>query len=185
MDTRWSHQPEFSGLFPLLISALLVSGAHATEPTGSLYNLPVTWTDDAGKSVSLAQWKGKLVIITMAYSACPRMCAVTLKKLEEFQAALDRKNQAAEIVIVSYDPKNDTPQKWSQYRKQRKLQRANWHFLTGDRPGTIALAGMLGLSNFWSEEGHIFHDFKISVLNAAGVIEKQIGWKDLNTKNVF
>lgn len=193
MDTRGIHRLcgadgamlRYLGLVAGLISALLVSGAQAVESAGSLYSLPATWTDDSGKVVSMSQWKGKRVIMTMAYSACRGRCSVTLKKLKEFQATLDRKDQAVEIVIVSYDPKNDTPRTWSQYRKRHKLQRANWHFLTGDRSGTLSLARMLGLANFWSEDGHIYHDFKISVLNAAGVIEKQIGWQDLNAKNVF
>jgi protein SCO1 len=173
----------YAGLFSAVSG--LSFGVLAAEAPNSLYNLAARWTDDSGKSVSLNEWKGKPVIITMAYSTCRKTCSITLRKLEVLQAALDRNKQDAEIVIVSYDPKNDTPRTWSEYRKQRGLQRNNWHFLTGDRQGTTSLSRMLGLADFWSYDGHILHDFKISVLNRSGVIEKQIGWQDLNVNNVF
>jgi protein SCO1/2 len=154
-------------------------------PVGSLYGSAMQWTEDSGKVVSLDQWKGRTVIISMAYSTCRRTCSATFKKLEELQAALDLRKQEAEIVLVSYDPKNDTPETWAQYRRQRGLNRKNWHFLSGSERDTKQLSRLLGLADFWSYDGHVLHDFKISILNPVGVIIKQLAWQDLNIRDIL
>jgi protein SCO1 len=165
----------------MLMCCMLGLSTQAAEfAPDSLYSVPMRWIEDSGRAVSLADWQGNTVLITMAYSTCRKTCSVTLRKLEELQAVLDRKNQRAEFIIVSYDPKNDTPQTWAAYRKQHGLARANWHFLTGNQENTKKLASMLGLGSYWSYEEHILHDFGISILNGAGGITKQIGWRSMS-----
>ena len=58
----------------LLITSLAQAGS------GSLYNSGMSWTDDNNQVVTLDQWRGKLVIVSMAYSNCRRTCSLTLKK---------------------------------------------------------------------------------------------------------
>jgi cytochrome oxidase Cu insertion factor (SCO1/SenC/PrrC family) len=150
---------------------------HALEY--SLYSAKIKWTDDGGQSVTLDQWRGKPVLITMAYSNCRKICSVSMKKLEEFQKTLDERGQEAEIVVVSYDPVNDTPQAWRDYRSNRGLNRKNWHFLAGTERDTMRFAKLLGLDAYWSYHGHILHDFRISILDQNGVITRQVEWQDL------
>jgi protein SCO1/2 len=156
LATRWIAP--LRSLLPGLVIALALP---AMAGDSSLYNAKIKWTDDNGQSVTLDQWKGKPVFITMAYSTCRKICSVTLKKLEEFQALLDHEKREAEIVVVSFDPKNDTPPVWTEYRKQHGLQRKNWHFLTGTDRDTQRFSRLLGLGDFWSYDGHILHDFRI------------------------
>ncbi len=181
----------FSQRFQHLLSATLLSAAAllpalpAQAAGTSLYAPAMHWTEDTGQVVSLDQWRGKLVLITMAYSTCRRTCTVTLKKLEQLQLDLDKQKRPVEIVIVSYDPKNDTPQTWAQYRQERHLNRANWHFLTGNEKDTKQLSHLLGLADFWSYDGHVLHDFKITILNPGGEATRHIGWEDLHVRNIF
>jgi protein SCO1/2 len=174
------HRHAMAGL--LILGLVSIPGPGAMANDASLYNARIKWTEDNGQTVTLDQWKGKPVFITMAYSSCRKICSVTLKKLEEFQALLDEKKQTAEIVVVSYDPKNDTPQVWSEYRHQHGLNRKNWHFLTGTERDTQRFARLLGLGEFWSYDGHILHDFRISILDPYGAIERQVEWQDLSKK---
>ena len=163
----------------LLITSLAQAGS------GSLYNSGMSWTDDNNQVVTLDQWRGKLVIVSMAYSNCRRTCSLTLKKLEELQSELDTKQLNAEIVIISYDPKNDTPETWAQYRRKHNLARANWHFLTGNERDTRRISHLMGLADYWSYEDHVMHDFKIAILGPDGDIVRQIAWEDIKIKNVF
>ena len=145
---------------------------------------PPKWTDDTGRQMSLPDLRGRTVIITMAYSSCRRTCSTTMLRLQEIQRILDAKGKSADFVIVSYDPETDDPQTWSQYRKNRDLTRPNWHFLTGSKADTRRIAGLLGL-DFWSYDNHILHDFNILVLNAAGVLDRQIGYEPADLARFF
>ena len=44
-----------------------------------------------------------------------------------------------DFMIVSLDPKNDTPEAWQQYRISREVDRSNWHLLTGSEATTKAI----------------------------------------------
>ncbi|MET3133983.1 protein SCO1/2 [Oxalobacteraceae bacterium GrIS 1.11] len=172
------------GAWLALAGQVADAGVAAASPSApaslSLYAQATHWTDDSGKTVTLDQWRGRPVLMTMAYSTCRRTCSLTLKQLEILQTGADRAGRAIDIVVVSYDPKNDTPVSWASYRRARGLSRTNWHFLTGGEGDTKRLSHWLGLADFWSLEDHIMHDFKISVLDADGNIVRQLGWQDLN-----
>jgi cytochrome oxidase Cu insertion factor (SCO1/SenC/PrrC family) len=165
---------------PLLAVALL---SLLTRPTAaaeerSLYQRAWTWTEDSGDRVALSKWQGQDVFLTMAYSSCRATCAMTLHTLELIQKEQESRGRSVQIVIVSYDPHNDTPEVWAAYRRQRHLDRANWHFLTGDALSTEQVARALGLGDFWAADRHIVHDFRIVRVDRDGRIGGSLHWGD-------
>jgi protein SCO1 len=155
----------------LAISALLPCPAWCTP--FSFYSLPYTFTDDQARTVQLSEWRGKPMILTMEYSNCRFMCTTTFSKLKAIQTAADQQKLQIDFMIVSLDPKNDTPQAWQQYRISREVDRSNWHMLTGSEATTREFAALVGIK-YWTMDEHILHDFKIVRLNAKGEIEKEI-----------
>jgi cytochrome oxidase Cu insertion factor (SCO1/SenC/PrrC family) len=119
-----------------------------------------------------------MVFLSMAYSSCRNTCAMTFHTLNLLQSRLDRVGREAQIIVVSYDPKNDTPAAWTAFRRRRNLRRANWHFLSGDPQITRQLAKALGLGDFWSADRHVVHDFRIALLDGDGRIARTVGWND-------
>ena len=81
--------------------------------------------------------------------------------------------------IVSYDPRNDSPADWQDYRKRRGLQRATWHFLTGDAVSTRVLARQLDL-DFWIYHEHIVHDFRIVLFDAHWNVIGEVDWSSVD-----
>jgi protein SCO1/2 len=156
---------------------LLVLTALAPCPAWSaplnFYALPYAFTNDRNETVHLSQWRGKPLILTMEYSNCRFMCTTTFSKMKAIQAAADQKKMQIDFMIVSLDPKNDTPQAWHQYRISREVDRNNWHLLTGSEATTKEFANLIGIK-YWTMDEHILHDFKIVRLNANGEIEKAI-----------
>ena len=144
----------------------------------SFYREPWTWTEDSGEQVALSKWQGQDVLLTMAYSSCRATCALTLHRLELIQKKQDDRGRGVQIIVVSYDPHNDTPEVWAAYRRQRHLDRANWHFLSGDALSTAQLARAIGLGDFWSADRHIVHDFRIVQLDGDGHIVRILRWED-------
>jgi protein SCO1/2 len=65
--------------------------------------------DSNGKSVSLASYRGKTVLLTFIYAHCPDVCPLIVGNLH---AALAQMGPAAaaktQIIAVSVDPKGDT-----------------------------------------------------------------------------
>ena len=154
------------------VACLIAAPAASCAPL-SFYAFPDTFVDEQADTVQLSQWRGKSAIVTMEYSAGRFLCTTTFSKLRAIQAAADAQHIDIDFVIVSLDPKNDTPEAWRQYRMSRDVDRPNWHMLTGSEATTRRFAGLIGIK-YWSMDEHILHDFKIVRLNEKGEIEKEI-----------
>ena len=157
----------------LLLALTMLAPWPAWSVPFSFYNVPYSFVNDKDETVHLSDWRGKPLIITMEHSNCRFSCSVTFSKLKAIQDLADQKKIQIDFMIISLDPKNDTPEAWRQYRISREVDRNNWHLLTGSEATTKAIADLLGIK-YWFMEEHVFHDFKIVRLNAQGEIEKAI-----------
>ena len=62
-----------------------------------------------GKTVSLADFKGKWVILSFGYTRCPDVCPTTLLDLAQVMTLLGTDADKVQVVMVSVDPSRDTP----------------------------------------------------------------------------
>ena len=63
------------------------------------------------------------------------------------------------MVVLSYDPANDSPAQWRDFRAKRGLLRSNWHFVVADSSATRRLARHLDL-DFWTYHDHLPADIQ-------------------------
>ena len=70
---------------------------------------PFQLTDQAGRRVGPAQWRGKLVLIYFGYTACPDACPTDLSSIAAALRALGRDGERVQPVFVTLDPLRDTP----------------------------------------------------------------------------
>ena len=136
--------------------------------------LPQSWQDDSGRALSLTELSGRRVVITMAYAICHRICPMTIDALKRLQAALDAKAEQAEFVIVGYDPENEDPAAWREYRRSHHLGRRNWHFVTGSMADTAQFARQLHFE-LWKYDEHVMHDSRVLLFDADGVLARELG----------
>lgn len=87
-------------------------------------------TDQNGKQVSLAQFKGQPVVLTFLYTHCSNECPLTTEKLHTVMQSLGSDAQKVGILAVSTDPKNDTQAAAQTFSKAYNMQ-DYWHFLIG------------------------------------------------------
>ncbi len=161
----------------LVLCALIADDCVAgSNPVGSplLERLPQNWRDDLGRDTTLADFRGRRVYLTMAYATCRSICPMTMAHLKKLQAELDARGEAAEFVVVGYDPTLDDPPAWRQYRSSRGLLRENWHFLTGTVATTGELARSLGFG-FWKYDRHVMHGYRIVMLDEHGELAEEYG----------
>ncbi|HTN93517.1 MAG TPA: SCO family protein [Gallionella sp.] len=175
--TKGTFRNSAPGIPHMLTATVLAVAAFASFPAWpapvSIYDVPYNFINDSNETVHLSKWRGKPIILTMEYSECRFMCTTTFYKMKAVQAAADKKKMNIDFVVVSLDPKNETPQTWHQYRISSDLDRSNWHLLIGSEANTQHLADLLGI-RYWYMDEHILHDFKIVRLNAKGEIVKSI-----------
>ena len=177
MDPVARPLPAFAARLTLAATLALgsvVAGASAAQGGARLADLPQHWRDDDGRELALARLTGQRVILTMAYASCHKICPVTIASLKQIQRALDARGEQAQIVVVGYDPANDDPAVWRQYRSSRHLNRANWHFLTGSTSDTARLARALGF-DFWKYDEHVMHGSHVLVFDAHGAPQSALG----------
>jgi cytochrome oxidase Cu insertion factor (SCO1/SenC/PrrC family) len=156
-----------AALFVLVTSSGL--DAASPKPESVFASLPQVWRDDSGQVFDLSALRGRLVVLTMAYASCHRVCPMTMQRLQVLQRSFDARRIAAEFVIVGYDPEADDSAAWRRYRRNRRLMRPNWHFLVGSPQQVRRFARILGF-DFWKADEHVMHEARIVYLDARGVV---------------
>jgi len=122
-------------------------------------------TDQAGKTVRLAQFRGKVVALTFGYSRCPNpnycfRLSSNLRKIEpRFRDLV--------LITIMIDPEHDQGATLAEYAKVFGADAAKWHFLTGPLRRIQEIAGWFGV-NFWSVEGSLTHTLHTVILDRQG-----------------
>jgi protein SCO1/2 len=86
--------------------------------------------DQDGKTVSLRQFRGRVVVLTFMYTTCKDTCPLTATQI---RGALDDLDHDVPALAVSVDPVNDTPARAKQFLFQRGLSDDRMRFLLGNR----------------------------------------------------
>ncbi|WP_266169450.1 SCO family protein [Dyella subtropica] len=104
-------------LLAMLASTVLLAACHRDESapwrltnvTGHMPDLDFKLTDDKGKAVTGADYRGKVVLLYFGYTHCPDVCPLTLAQLHVVMQRLGPLADDARILFVSVDPARDTP----------------------------------------------------------------------------
>lgn len=156
---------------------VLAAAASASAPLQSrpvdVYALDLAWRDDRDRPFTLASLDGTPAVLTLAYGACRRVCSTSLRLMEQLQQLADRRGVALQFVVVGLDPEADRPADWAELRRERHLERANWHFLSGDAASVRRLAQRLGV-RYWRQGEHLMHDFRLVQLSAEGRLARSL-----------
>jgi protein SCO1 len=157
------------------VALLLTMVPLAVRAAGvGLEQLPQRWLEDNGRALAFDSLAGRRVVLTMAYAGCHAICPLTISRMQRMQRRLDERGEAADFVIVGYDPENDRPRDWRAFRANRHLGRSNWHFLSGSRDDTERLAHQLGF-DFWKYDEHVMHGMRALVFDARGQLQLELG----------
>ncbi|MGZ3711046.1 MAG: SCO family protein [Bdellovibrionota bacterium] len=154
----------------LIFSLLFSLGALGADlPKDSLYQASTSWISASGKVMSLAELRGKPVLITMIYTKCKYTCPMMVTKLKAIEKAIVS-HPDIKIVLVSFDHKNDTPAVLKKFMQERNLDENRWLVLTGKNSGSVRkLAALLDITYKQDKDGEYSHNNVISLLDRDGV----------------
>ncbi|MCB1916722.1 MAG: SCO family protein [Rhodocyclaceae bacterium] len=164
----------------LALLAVLAAPAYGAAPI-DVYALPHPLVDEHGTSRRLADWRGRPTIVAMDHSTWSAVCSSTARRLRALQVAADRLGKAVEFVVIGLEPDKDTPESWARYRRERRIEGDNWHFLRASAADTPNLAAGLGV-NYRYEYGDLVLDLRILRVGADGRIERALEGYDTDTE---
>lgn len=87
----------------------------ASDVTGATFGRDFSLTDAAGKPRTLADYRGKAVVIFFGYTQCPDVCPTTLAELAEVMKRLGPDADRVQVLFVTIDPERDTADLLAQY----------------------------------------------------------------------
>jgi protein SCO1/2 len=87
----------------------------ASDVTGTQAGRDFSLVDQNGTPRTLADFRGKAVVLFFGYTQCPDVCPTTLAELAEAMKRLGPDAQRVQVLFVTVDPERDTPELLKQY----------------------------------------------------------------------
>ncbi|MEJ8848901.1 SCO family protein [Variovorax rhizosphaerae] len=82
---------------------------NAVDLTGADYAKDFKLTDADGKERSLADFKGRVVVLFFGYAQCPDVCPTTMTEMAQVKQQLGKDGDKLQVVFITVDPARDTP----------------------------------------------------------------------------
>lgn len=119
-------------------------GFKGIDITGAEYARSLSLPDVDGTVRTLADFKGKAIVLFFGYTQCPDVCPSTLSELAEARKLLGPDGERLQVVFVSVDPERDTPEILKAY-------------MDGFGAGFVALRGSLEQTQATAKEFKVFY----------------------------
>jgi protein SCO1/2 len=115
-------------------------------------------TDQDGRTLSLAELRGRFVLVDFVYTQCPGPCPILTGVHAEVQRRLPAElRERTRFVSISLDPARDTPERLREYARARGADLGTWSFLTGPPAEVDAVLARFGVGRTPGEDGEIDH----------------------------
>jgi protein SCO1/2 len=114
------HRPHARHAVVLLAILLAACGRGAPEfrssdITGTNFGRDFALTAHDGRARTLADFRGKVVIVFFGYVHCPDVCPITLATLAETMKRLGNDARRVQVLFVTIDPERDTRELLAKY----------------------------------------------------------------------
>ncbi len=86
-----------------------------TDLTGLDYARDFALTDHTGKARTLADFKGKAVVVFFGFTQCPDVCPTTLAEMATAMKELGPLADQVQVLFITIDPERDTQELLAQY----------------------------------------------------------------------
>jgi protein SCO1/2 len=80
-----------------------------TDITGLDYGKGFSLTDHTGTPRTLADFKGKVVLVFFGFTQCPDVCPTTLTEMAGVMKQLGADADRLQVLFITVDPERDTP----------------------------------------------------------------------------
>lgn len=133
-------------------------------------------TERSGRTVTLADLRGKVWVASFFYASCPGQCPVLNGNISAMQDEI-LKSDGVLIVSITTQPETDTPEVLRKYA-DRFHASDRWLFLTGDKAQIFELSNkgfLLSAADQNDPVEPVIHSTKLVLVDKSGTIR---GWYD-------
>lgn len=130
--------------FSLVLLAGLLAACSAEAPkfrstdiTGADFGKELSLTGHDGKLRTLADFRGKTVVLFFGFTHCPDICPTTLADMAAVMKQLGPEAARVQVLFVTVDPERDTPEVLAKYVAAFD---ARFIGLSGDAAATLRAA---------------------------------------------
>ncbi len=135
----------------------------------------VQFTATDGRSLRLAEFRGKPLVLSMVYTSCYQICPMTTRYLadvvDKARAALGDDNFA--VAVVGFDVPVDTPAAMQYFANKQGISDKDWQVLSASSGAVEQLADDIGFQYFASSNG-FDHLIQATVIDAEGQVYRQV-----------
>jgi protein SCO1/2 len=171
----------FSFTAAVLLVLALMAGAppparawNSTDMTGALPALSFTMTRASdGKTITAADFKGKIILLYFGYTFCPDVCPTTLMNITDMLKHLGKKADDVRVLFVTVDPNRDTLAVLKQYTESFAPQVVGLRG-TSDQLATLAKRYRVAYSVTPAHDGkpyEVTHGAAVYVFNRTGAVK--------------
>jgi len=125
----------------------------------------ITLTNQLGKTVSLDDLKGKILVIDFFFTHCPSICPGLARSMARLQKSFnDHNDTIVQFISISIDPEHDSVADLRRFSNRYTSNHDSWWFLTGNKKD--------------------IYDFALNELKAS-VADSNIDTAFIHTENFF
>ncbi len=133
------------------------------------------FTDSHGRAVSLSQYQGKPLLVSLIFTSCHHVCPAITKHLA---TAVDAAREALgedsfRVITVGFDTPVDTPDAMQVFADQQDIDDPGWDFLSASAATMAGLVENVGFVYFPSPRG-FDHVNQVTVVDRDGVVYRQV-----------
>lgn len=131
--------------------------------------------DREGRSVRLADYRGKPLLVSFIYTGCFEVCPTTTRALQQAVAAAQSNlgSDKFRIISIGFNQPADSPQALKSFAAQHGISAPNWDFLSPPAAAVEEMTRDFGFS-FVATPAGFDHILQVSVVDAQGRIYRQV-----------
>jgi protein SCO1/2 len=140
-------------------------------PGDSLYQLSLPLTDQDGRTRDWRARRGRPQVVSMFYTSCRYVCPLIVDSGKALEKALTPAQRTrVDLLLISLDPRNDTPAALHSIVDKRRLDTSRWTLAAPRAQDVRSVAGVLGIRYRELDDGGFNHSTALVLLDREGRI---------------
>lgn len=93
----------------------------------------ISFTNQNGKKVTLADARGKIIVLDFFFTHCPSICPGLAKNMKRLQQSFEKNDSIVQFISISVDPERDSVPELRRFADRFNANQDNWWFVTGNK----------------------------------------------------